>query len=50
MDSKQLSIQDFEIIKELGSGSFGNVQLVRKKADKNIYAMKSVPMTRLTHK
>ena len=30
MDS-QLSLKDFEIIKEIGTGSYGKVQLVKRK-------------------
>lgn len=50
MDSKQLTLNDFQIIRDLGAGSFGKVQLVKLKSDKNIYAMKTVPMARLTQK
>lgn len=45
-----LSYSHFEIIKDLGSGSFGKVQLVRKKSDQKLYAIKSVNMTRLNEK
>ena len=50
MDSKQISIQDFEILSELGSGSFGKVHLVKRISDQTKYAMKSVPMNRLSQK
>lgn len=45
-----LSYEDFEIVKDLGSGSFGKVQLVRKKADQKLYAIKAVNMTKLNQK
>ena len=47
MEYNNLSFKDFDIIKDLGSGSFGKVQLVRKKTDQKLYAIKSVNMTRL---
>lgn len=50
MDLNTLSPKDFEFIKELGSGSFGKVQLAKKKSDQKLYAIKSVLMTRLNQK
>lgn len=50
MEHNNLSFKDFDIIKDLGSGSFGKVQLVRKKADQKSYAIKSVNMARLNEK
>lgn len=50
MDLNTLSYKDFDIIKDLGSGSFGKVQLAKKKADQKLYAIKSVLMTRLNQK
>ena len=44
------SIKDFDIIKELGAGSFGKVNLVQRKTDQTIFAMKTVSLTRLTQK
>jgi hypothetical protein len=29
--NSQITMKDFEVIKELGSGSFGKVKLVKKK-------------------
>jgi serine/threonine protein kinase len=40
--SEQLNIKDFDVIKELGCGSYGRVQLVRKKSDQKYYALKSM--------
>jgi serine/threonine protein kinase len=50
MEYNNLSYKHFDIIKDLGSGSFGKVQLVRKKTDQKLYAIKSVNMVRLTEK
>ena len=38
----EAKITDFEILKELGSGSFGNVYLVRHKVTKAEYAIKAI--------
>lgn len=43
-------MKDYEVIKDLGSGSFGKVQLVKKKSDQKLYAIKSVNMIRLNEK
>ena len=45
-----MSLEDFEIGKELGKGAFGSVYLVRRKEDSKIYAMKRVKMTQLNTK
>jgi serine/threonine protein kinase len=50
MESYSLGYKDFDIVKDLGSGSFGRVQLARKKTDQQLYAIKSVNMVRLTKK
>ena len=39
---REVMIPDFDIIKELGSGSFGNVYLVRHKETKAEYAIKAI--------
>ena len=39
---REVKITDFDIIKELGSGSFGNVYLVRHKITKAEYAIKAI--------
>ena len=44
------SMSDFEILKQLGKGAFGSVYLVKRKADNNIYALKSVIMDKLKKK
>ena len=40
--STDISIEDFQIIKVIGRGSFGKVYLVQKKDDNKIYAMKAL--------
>ena len=37
-----MSLNDFEILKLLGKGSFGTVYLVKRKKDSQIYAMKRI--------
>lgn len=41
IDNK-LSLKDFEVIREIGSGSYGRVQLVKRKSDQKYYALKSM--------
>ncbi|XP_051831383.1 rho-associated protein kinase 2 isoform X3 [Antechinus flavipes] len=36
----QMKAEDFDVIKVIGRGAFGEVQLVRHKASQNVYAMK----------
>jgi hypothetical protein len=36
----KVNIDDFELVRVIGKGSFGKVTLVRKKADNKLYAMK----------
>lgn len=45
-----LKLNDFETIKELGSGSFGSVRLVRKKDDNQVLALKTVSLSKLLQK
>lgn len=37
---EKVSLEDFDLLKVIGRGSFGKVMLVRKKTDTKIYAMK----------
>lgn len=39
-----MAISDFEIINELGSGSFGKVFKAKKKSDKQLYAIKQIDL------
>jgi len=43
-----MSINDFEIIKQLGKGAFSTVSLVRRKQDHKIYALKCVQISKLS--
>ena len=45
-----MSIQEFEIIKKLGSGTFSEVFKVRRKTDDKIYALKKVSLEPLSVK
>jgi hypothetical protein len=38
--SSKVSLEDFELVKVIGKGSFGKVTLVKKKNDQKLYAMK----------
>lgn len=40
--SKKLSLDDFDYIRNLGKGSFGEVILVKKRNDEKLYAMKAI--------
>lgn len=44
------TLKDFELIKEIGKGSFATVAIVRRKADKKIYAMKRVKIGSMGNK
>lgn len=44
------SLRDFEIIKQIGKGSFGTVFKVRRKSDNTIYAMKSINISQMDKK
>jgi serine/threonine protein kinase len=41
------TLDDFELIRVIGRGSYGKVQLVRSKLDQRLYAMKSLRKTAL---
>ena len=40
MRNKRLRASDFDVVKVIGRGAFGEVQLVRHKATRKVYAMK----------
>jgi len=43
----EISLDSFDILKELGSGSFGKVCMVQKKDTKKIYALKAIKISQL---
>ena len=43
-----MPINDFTIIKQLGSGAFSTVSLVTRKQDQKIYALKCVQISKLS--
>ena len=47
---KKISINDFEIIKPIGKGGFGEVNICRNKENKKIYAMKRITFEQLKYK
>ena len=47
---KKISINDFEIIKPIGKGGFGEVNICRNKENKKIYAMKRMTFEQLKYK
>ena len=46
----KMSHKDFEVLRDLGSGSFGKVTLVKKLDSELLYAMKTVALNRLSQK
>ena len=42
-----MSLNDFEIIKQIGSGAFSTVSLVKRKKDNTIYALKRVELSKM---
>eukprot|EP00128_Syssomonas_multiformis_P018553 Colp12_sorted_trinity150504_noHs@33981 len=49
-DGKKLTINDFELLKVIGKGSFGKVMQVRKKDTGRIYAMKILKKSTLVQR
>ena len=45
-----MSLKEFEIIKDIGKGSFGLVLLVRRLLDNKIYALKRVKLSKMSNK
>ncbi len=48
--SSTASLNDFEIQKSLGEGSFGSVFKVRRRTDGQTYALKKVKMSKMSMK
>ena len=42
-----MSLNDFEIIKQIGSGAFSTVSLVKRRQDNKIYALKRVELSKM---
>ncbi|KAG0677036.1 hypothetical protein C6P40_003083 [Pichia californica] len=49
-ESKPLTIEDFDLLKVIGKGSFGKVMQVRKKDTGKIYALKSIRKAHIVNK
>ena len=47
---KKMSVDDFEVIKFIGRGGFGEVNICSYKANKKIYAMKKITFEKLKYK
>lgn len=43
-DKNKVTVEDFELIRVIGKGSFGKVTLVKKKDNGKMYAMKVLPI------
>ncbi|ODV85848.1 hypothetical protein CANARDRAFT_27930 [[Candida] arabinofermentans NRRL YB-2248] len=50
MTKKYLAIEDFDLLKVIGKGSFGKVMQVRKKDTGKIYALKSIRKSHIVNK
>jgi len=45
-----MSLQEFEIVEKIGQGAYSTVYKVKRIADKNEYALKKVPLAKLSDK
>ena len=45
-----MSLNDYEILKQIGTGAFSTVSLVKSKKDNLIYALKSVELNKMQQK
>lgn len=43
-------LSDFEIVEQLGSGSFGKVMKVRSKKDQQLYVWKEIDYSKMSEK
>ena len=50
MSQSLVTLDDFERIKTLGTGSYGRVMLVQKKSTKDYYAMKILEKEKVLNK
>lgn len=44
LENQKMGLGDFQILKFLGKGAFGRVYLVRRKATKDLYALKHIKL------
>jgi len=45
----RMKTEDFQVVKVIGRGAFGEVQLVRHKSTKHVYAMKLLSKFEMVH-
>ena len=45
-DNRMSTMKDFKIIKQVGKGSYGVVYKVKRKSDGNIYAIKTISLSK----
>ena len=45
--NKKMTIDDFDCIRVIGRGAFGEVRVVRKKDDRQVYALKIMKKTEM---
>ena len=46
MDMSMSSMKDFKVLKQVGKGSYGVVYKVRRKSDNQIYAIKTISLSK----
>lgn len=45
-DNRMSTMKDFKVIKQVGKGSYGVVYKVKRKSDGNIYAIKTISLSK----
>ena len=45
-NSRMTQMKDFEVLKQVGKGSYGIVYKVKKKLDGDIYAIKTISLSK----